>query len=88
MVKLEEIARAILSGDALGARSLVQDWLALKPAVRDTRKPETCDEKLLAVAASIVELFAARSGEAPPEWTQSVAPLAEYRAPAAVAAAD
>lgn len=77
MVQLEKIAASILGGDSLGARSLVQDWLADAPDLRDAECPETADAKILAVAASVVELLAERSGQAPPEWTKFVAPLAE-----------
>ena len=77
MVQLEQIAVAILRGDALGARSLVQDWTNTPLEQRDSRRPQTHDKQVLAVAASIAELLAERSGQMPPEWTKSVAPLAE-----------
>ena len=77
MEPLEQIAASILSGDALAVRSVVQDWLAARPALRDARPPSSHDHKVLAVAASIVELFAERSKQPAPAWTESVAPLAE-----------
>lgn len=77
MVKLEEIARAAINGNALTTRSLVQDWLAHAPMDRDCRQPQSCDTTILAVAASVVESLAERSGDAPPAWTALIAPLRE-----------
>ena len=77
MVKLERIAEAALSGDALGVRSLVQDWIAESPNLHEVTKPETDDVKVLAVAASLLELLAERAGSKPPLWTSLIAPLIE-----------
>ena len=41
MVKFETIAEAILQGNALGARSLVQDWMSEPAATRDVGRPAT-----------------------------------------------
>ena len=75
MVKFERIAEAILQGDALGARSLVQDWMSEPPATRDVGRPATKDPVMLALAASLMEMFAARLGQPVPVWTESVPAL-------------
>lgn len=75
MVKFETIAEAILQGNALGARSLVQDWMSEPAATRDVGRPATTDPVALALAASLMELFAARLGQAIPIWTDSIPAL-------------
>ena len=75
MVKFERIAEAILQGDALGARSLVQDWMSEPVATRDVGRPGTMDPVILALAASLMELFAARLRQPVPVWTDSVPAL-------------
>ena len=77
MVNLEQIATAVLNGNALDARSLVQDWMNALPHLRDVRQPTSPDAKVLAVAASLMELFAERTGQPVPPWTDKIAPLAE-----------
>lgn len=77
MIAIEQIATAILNGDALLVRSRVQDWIDRSPDQRDLREPESRDPQLLAVAASVLELLSERLKVVPPSWTQSIAPLSE-----------
>jgi hypothetical protein len=76
-MRLAEIVKAILAGEALVARSLVQDWLSSRPDLTSESKPESSDGQVLALSAGLVELFAERLGQRPPDWTQSISPLAE-----------
>ena len=79
MVGLEQLAAAALAGDALGLRSLVQDWLADNPRLAECPRPPSNDPEVLAVAAALVELFAQRAGQAPPDWSGRIGPLAQPR---------
>lgn len=77
MVQIEEIAQAILDGNGLLVRSLVQDFLRAKPCLQDIPKPAIEDHTLLAIAAALLELFAQRLEQSPPEWTADVGPVSE-----------
>jgi hypothetical protein len=77
MVRLEDIARAALAGDSLGARSLTQDFLDQPHQLRSLPKPETADQNVLALSAGLAELFASRSNQQAPTWTQSIGALDE-----------
>lgn len=79
MVNLEDIARAALNGEALVLRSLAQDWLNAGTALAEVACPSTRDPEILAVAASLVELFAERTGQSAPAWTSVVSGLPEAR---------
>jgi len=77
MVTIEQIAEAALDGDSLQLRSLTQDLLREHPILTDYPKPHTNDSRLLAAAASLVELLALRLRQTPPQWTKDVGALAE-----------
>jgi len=77
MVTLEQLAEAALNRDNLRLRSLAQDWLRENPRLSDTPRPNTPDPRLLAVAASLIELFAQRGRQTPPTWAKEVGPLPE-----------
>lgn len=87
MEKLEELARAALGSDSLLLRSLCQDFLRDTPLLERCQRPETSDKQILAVAASLIELLAERSHQAPPKWTQDIGPLSKpiYLVPSATA---
>ena len=77
MVKIEQLAEAALSGESLLLRSLTQDFLRDYPALSEYPRPQTADQRLLAAAASLIELFASRLKQTPPPWTKDVGPLPE-----------
>lgn len=77
MVRIEQLAEAVLRGDGLTARSLVQDFFRENPQLAAIPQPKVNDRQLLAASASLVELFASRLGQDAPEWTKSVGPLSE-----------
>jgi hypothetical protein len=77
MVQIEQIAEAVLQGNSLAARSLAQDFLREQPDLAQLSKPNVSDERILAAAASLLELFAERRKQAPPTWTGEVGPLPE-----------
>ena len=77
MVRIEQVAEAALAGDALLARSLTQDFFRENSGLVNIPKPMITDAQILAASASLLELFAARLGQAPPEWVKNVAPLTE-----------
>ena len=77
MVTIEQIAEAALNRDGLLLRSLTQDMLSKHPILSDCPKPETDDPRILAAAASLIELFAMRLDQAPPPWAKSIGALPE-----------
>ena len=76
-MKLTDIAESILEGEALLARSHVQDWLSSGPDLASEPLPDTADVRVLALSAALVELFAERLGQHSPDWTKQVLPLHE-----------
>lgn len=77
MDPIEQLAEAALQRDSLRLRSLVQDmtrahvnWGSLPP-------PQTKDLRILATAASLAELLAARQNQTPPSWTKDIGALHE-----------
>jgi hypothetical protein len=77
MVTLDQLADAALHREGLRLRSLAQDFLAAQPQWREVARPALDDPRQLTTAAALVELFAARLGQAPPEWTKDGGPLPE-----------
>jgi hypothetical protein len=77
MVTSLQLAEAAMGDDALLLRSLVQDVLFQVDPLSALGPPETDDVRLQAVAASLVELLAERTGQAPPTWTGAVGPAPE-----------
>lgn len=77
MATLEQMAEAALGRHGLLLRSLTQDFLRATPNLTGCLKPQTDDLRILAAAASLVELLAMRLGQAPPDWTKGVGALPE-----------
>lgn len=77
MVTIEAIAAAVLQEDSLQARSLTQDLLRAPPDLQNYAQPQTDDPRLLALTASLLELFAQRLHQVPPTWTRAIGPLRE-----------
>lgn len=74
-VKIKQLAQCALRADDLTLRILVQEFLRDTPILKDVPRPQTKNRRVLAVAAGLLELFALRSGQAAPEWTQSIGAL-------------
>jgi len=74
---LEELVRAILAGDLLGARQWVADAYRSKLAWDRLDLPKDLNEREMAVAAGVVELLALRVGARPPKWTDAFGALSE-----------
>lgn len=77
MISIEQLAEAAINRDALLLRSLTQEFLNERPRLADLRRPVAVDFRTLAAAASLLELFAERLHEEPPEWTREIGPLPE-----------
>jgi hypothetical protein len=77
MATIEQLAEAALNGESLRLRSLTQDLLRENPNLSECPKPQTNDSRILAAAASLVELLASRLRQAPPPWTKDVGALPE-----------
>jgi hypothetical protein len=77
MATIEQLAEAALNRESLLLRSLAQDLLREKPIVSEVPMPQTNDSRILAAAASLVELFALRLQQMPPQWTKDVGGLPE-----------
>jgi hypothetical protein len=77
MEQIEQIAKAALQGDGLMTRSLAQEFFRGHPRLAEVSKPASEDKRLLAAAASLLELFALRLKQEAPSWTRSIGPLTE-----------
>ena len=77
VVRIEQLAEAAISQDALSLRSLTQDFLRERPRLRDFPRPMAVDFKTLAAAAALIELFAERLHQEPPAWTREIGALPE-----------
>ncbi len=77
-----DLVLAVLRHDGLSARQFVKDAKRAKFSWADAPAPDFTGPRARAVYAGLVELFAARQGREPPEWTASVgaAPAAVYLA--------
>lgn len=77
MVRVEDVARAALSGDALMTRALWAELLVSHRPASEITRPEVDDPDVLALAASLSELLAERRDEHPPPWARDVDPATE-----------
>lgn len=77
MIKIEELAEAAINQDSLLLRSLTQDLFNEHPNLRAYPRPKTSDLRILAAAASLIELFAQRLHQEPPPWTNEIGALPE-----------
>ena len=77
MVTADQLALAALNYEGLQLRSLTQDFLRANVKLSDTPRPTTNDPRVLAIAASLIEVLALRRHQSPPAWTKDVAPLSE-----------
>jgi hypothetical protein len=77
MATLEQMAEAALNKESLLLRSLTQDLLRETANLSQCPKPQTDDSRILAAAASLVELLALRLHQEPPKWTKDVGALTE-----------
>jgi hypothetical protein len=75
MVTIDELAHAVLDGDALLARSMAQDFVRSNPVLAEVKSPAVSDAQVLAAAAALLELFALRSNQPAPLWTSVVSGL-------------
>ncbi|SRR6266498_412411 len=76
-ITIEQLARTALKLEYLKLRALTQEFLRQNPQLSDVNRPDTKDSRVLATAASLLELFASRSGQTPPSWTKQIGPLRE-----------
>lgn len=72
---IEQVARGALEGESRLLRGITMAFLRQNPRLNLVPRPETDDKCVLAAAASLLELFAQRSGQPPPEWTRDIGPL-------------
>jgi len=77
MVRIEQLAEAILKKEGITVRSLVQDFFRENPRLADIPRPSVDDTQILAASASLLELFASRLGQEAPIWTRTIGPLPE-----------
>ncbi len=68
---LADLARALLAHHGATSGQLAMNLLEL-PAFGLIPKPDDVTERELVVCAALVELFAARRGEAAPDWVHAV----------------
>ena len=72
---LKKVAQYALFSDDVNLDLLVEDFLRFNPILANVLKPDTDNMRTLAVAASLIELFALRSNQNPPEWTKEIGPI-------------
>lgn len=77
MATIEQIAEAALNKESLLLRSLAQDLLRDNPELDQIPRPQTQDTRVLAAAASLLELLALRLNQKPPCWTKDVEAISE-----------
>jgi hypothetical protein len=75
MLRIEDLAKAALDRDALELRGLTLEIFRANTRLTDIPRPALSDPRMLAVAASLLELFAERMKQQPPPWTSEVGPL-------------
>jgi len=74
---IRELVRSILDGNLLAARQWVSDAQHEHLAWNVIPKPIEVSAEELTVAAAMLELLAARSGDQPPSWTSTVGAVQE-----------
>jgi hypothetical protein len=74
---ISNLVRAILVGDLLRARQYVADLHRTNVHWELLEQPPGLNDRELSVAAGLVELLAARSGDVPPPWTKKIGPVPE-----------
>jgi hypothetical protein len=74
-VTIEQIAVRAFEGEDRLLRGMVMALLRENPDLSRIPKPQTDDPRILAAAASLIELFAQRRGQRPPDWTKDIGPL-------------
>jgi hypothetical protein len=78
-VDLRDLVRALLAFDALTARQWVADAARTGLRWSDVPRPSLQVPDELSLAAGIVEMMAARSGQPPPTWAAAVPPSSRPR---------
>src|SRR5262245_10526388 len=74
-VTIEKIAEVALGEGGRLLRGMAMALLRENPDLSCIPKPQTNDPRILAAAASLIELLAQRRGQRPPEWTKEIGPL-------------
>lgn len=69
---LKKVAQYSLYSDDIKLDLLVEDFLRSNPVLVEVQKPDTNDQRTLAVAASLIEIFAMRTNQNPPGWTNEI----------------
>ena len=69
---LRDLVRFLLGHEVLAARQWVADASRSHLSWTSLSRPQGLDPVGLVVAAGVVELLAARAGQAPPPWTRSI----------------
>lgn len=69
---LKKVAQFALFMDGLKLDLLVEDFMRSNPVLSDVERPDTNDQRTLAMAASLIELFASRTNQNPPSWTTEI----------------
>jgi hypothetical protein len=74
---IRDLAHALVLGDLLTARQWVADARRLNVDWETIPEPVDLSDRHAAIAAGMVELFAERTGAAPPEWTSKIGAVNE-----------
>lgn len=71
-MQVRALIEALMSFDALRARQWVADAMRMPIIWPEVARPTDMDAEQMAIAAGVVELLAARSGQQSPSWTVEV----------------
>lgn len=77
MVTIIKVAQYAQFSDDIHLDLLIDEFLRSNPDIANVQKPETSNPRTLAVCASLLELFASRINQNPPDWTSDVCALSE-----------
>lgn len=77
METLERLANAILAERDLDARQFTQDLWREYPVFSVIKKPTSQNIQVVTLCAALVELFAQRRKQSPPEWAAEIGGIAE-----------
>jgi hypothetical protein len=76
-MEIRDLVDALVRGDLIAARQWAADALRTNVRWEAIPEPANLGEREAAIAAAMVELFASRTGSAPPAWTRNVGAVAE-----------
>ena len=72
MISLIKVAQYALFSDDWHLDILVEAFLRANPVLKDVPLPDTTNQRTLAMAAALIELFALHHNQEPPAWSATI----------------